>query len=82
MYYLYILRSISKSFIYVGTTRDLNRRLRDHNLGRNKSTQAYRPFVLAHIESFEILSDARKREWSLKCTPTGGKEKKRLAAGG
>jgi len=82
MYYLYILRSVPKGTLYVGTTRDVEKRLRAHNAGRNKSTRPYVPFEVVRAEGFERLCDARKREWYLKCTPAGGKEKKRLAAGG
>ena len=82
MYCVYIIQSLTTGRLYVGTAQDLEKRLRQHNAGYSKSTRAYRPFRLAHVEPFEELSDARKREWYLKCTPAGGKEKKRLIAGG
>ena len=81
-HYVYILRSLPSGTLYVGTARNVEKRLRDHNAGRTKSTRAYRPFKLVRVECFQTLSEARKREWCLKCTPAGGKEKKRLAAGG
>jgi len=80
VYYVYILRSIPRGTLYVGTTRDVEKRLRQHNAGAGKSTAPYRPFELVHTEAYETLSDARKREWHLKCTPAGGKEKSVLAA--
>ena len=82
LYHVYILRSIPKGILYVGTTKDVRKRLRQHNSGYSRSTAAYRPFELVHTESYETLREARKREWYLKCTPAGGKEKQRLAAGG
>ena len=82
MYYLYILRSTTRAFSYIGTTNNLQRRVQQHNLGYSKSTKSYHPFKLVHVEQFESLTEARKREWYLKCTPEGGKEKKRLIAGG
>ncbi len=82
MYYLYILRSIPKGTLYVGTTRDVARRLREHNAGRSRSTAPHRPYELVHVEEYQTLAEARKREWYLKCTPAGGKEKRRLVAGG
>jgi putative endonuclease len=82
MYYVYILQNLARGTLYVGTARSVEKRLRDHNAGRTKSTKAHRPFKLVHVESFETLSEARKRERHLKCTPAGGKEKNRLAAGG
>ena len=82
MHYVYVIRSETKGTLYVGTTRDVQERLRRHNAGRNKSTRAHRPFHVVHVEACETLAEARKREWRLKCTPGGGKEKKRLIAGG
>jgi len=81
-YYVYILRSLSGRATYVGTARNLEHRLRQHNAGYSRSTKAHRPFELVHVEAFDTLSEARKREWELKCTPAGGKDKRRLIAGG
>jgi len=82
MYHVYILRSLKHRFCYVGATKDMQKRLREHNSGRSKATRPYRPLVLVHVESFPTLAQARKREWQLKCTPAGGKEKRRLVGGG
>ena len=80
MYHLYILKSTIKNYSYVGVTNDLKRRLIEHNNGKNKSTASYRPFLLKYSEKYEILSETRKREWFLKCTPQGGKFKKKILA--
>ena len=80
VYHVYILRSIPRGTLYVGTTRDVEKRLRQHNAGAGKSTAPYRPFELVHTEAYATLAAARKREWYLKCTPSGGKEKSALAA--
>jgi putative endonuclease len=66
MIYVYALKSIERNYIYVGMTNDLDRRLSEHNNGENRSTKAYRPFILIYSE---ILSDrmmAREREKFLK----------------
>ena len=81
MHYVYILRSLPKGTLYVGTARDVEKRLQQHNAGYSRSTKASRPFELVHVEAFETLSDARRRERRLKCTPAGGKEKRRLTSG-
>lgn len=87
-HYVYILRSEKTGRLYVGTTRDVTRRLEEHNAGRSRSTKADRPWALTYAESHPDLSAARQREWELKCTPWGGKEKRslteedRAAAGG
>ncbi len=81
VYYVYILRSVPRGTLYVGTTQDVDKRLRDHNAGRSKSTRPHRPFELVHVEQFPSLGEARRREWQLKCSPAGGKEKKQLVGG-
>jgi len=79
-YQVYILRSRSTGQLYVGTTCNLQRRLRAHNAGHSRYTKGRGPWHLIHVEEYAALSEARKREWRLKHTPGGGKEKKRLAA--
>ncbi len=81
MYYVYLLRSVPRGTLYVGTARDVAKRVRQHNAGSSKSTAPYRPLELVHTEAYETLAEARKREWHLKCTPAGGKEKRAIAAG-
>jgi putative endonuclease len=80
MSYLYILKSLKDGNLYTGTCRDeVKGRLQRHNKGLVKSTKSRRPLVLVYEEKFLTLSEARKREWELKCTPWGGKLKKKLA---
>lgn len=39
MHYLYILKSLKDSKLYIGQTSDLRKRLAEHNTGQNKSTK-------------------------------------------
>jgi putative endonuclease len=64
--FVYILRSIRNGRYYIGRTDDLRRRLREHNAGRSRSTKAFQPWELAYSESYDTLSQARKRERYLK----------------
>lgn len=66
MYYVYIIKSLVKNFIYIGHTSNLRKRFKEHNLGKNKSTRNYIPFKLLYYEACNILTDAVKREKSLK----------------
>jgi len=66
MYYVYALKSKVKDWIYVGITSDLDRRLRQHNLGQNKSTKPYLPFELVYSQELPDRPSARKREKYLK----------------
>ena len=62
MYTVYILRSISKSFQYVGMTNDIERRLQEHNSGYSLVTKKYLPFKLVYTEIFPDRKSARVRE--------------------
>jgi len=78
MFYLYIIKSINKDYNYLGVTNNLDRRLSNHNSGFSKSTKPYKPFILFYKEEYQTLPEARKREWFLKCTPEGGKLKRKI----
>ena len=66
MIYVYALKSKSRNYIYVGLTKDLKRRIIEHNAGKNKTTRAYRPFELLYDEIYSNRVEARKREKFLK----------------
>jgi putative endonuclease len=63
---VYAVRSLSRNYIYVGMTNDVSRRLAEHNNGENKSTKAYKPFILIYIEGFPDRVSARMKERYLK----------------
>ncbi len=63
---VYILKSESRLITYVGSTTDINRRLQEHNSGKNTFTRRYIPWVVVYTEEFENLQTARKRERYLK----------------
>ena len=66
MYFVYILKSLKDGKKYTGITNDLNKRVKDHNYGKNISTKTRRPFVLLYSESCKNRVEARKREKYLK----------------
>jgi putative endonuclease len=66
MNYVYVLKSTKDSKLYVGSTTDLKRRLREHNTGKAPSTSFRRPFELIYYEAYRNIEDARNRERSLK----------------
>jgi putative endonuclease len=60
MWFVYVLKSISHPFIYIGSTNDLERRLSEHNAGLTQSTKHYVPF---EIEAFvAVKTEAKARE--------------------
>lgn len=62
MYYTYVLRSKKDGKLYVGFTKDLKRRLEEHNKGAAESTRNRRPLILVYYEASLIEKDAEKRE--------------------
>ena len=66
MIVVYAIKSLLFNYIYVGMTNDLDRRLCEHNNGENRSTKAYKPFILIYSEEFENRALARIREKYLK----------------
>ncbi|MFC1594447.1 GIY-YIG nuclease family protein [Candidatus Omnitrophota bacterium] len=66
MYYIYVIASRSRNYIYVGLSNNMQRRFVEHQQGYNKTTKPYRPFKLVHSEVFKTRIDARKREKYLK----------------
>ncbi|NCN94737.1 GIY-YIG nuclease family protein [Candidatus Wolfebacteria bacterium] len=62
MYFVYILRSRKDNNVYIGITSDIERRLKQHNSGKNLSTKYRTPFDLIYSEKTENRVDARNRE--------------------
>ncbi len=59
-WYVDILKSAKKDFIYVGSTNNLKRRLFEHNGRLVQSTNAYRPLeIVAYIA---VRTERRARE--------------------
>ena len=71
MFYVYILRSRIKERFYIGHTADYVKRLNEHNRGKVKSTKAYLPWEIVHLENFDNKSDAFKREMLIKSYKSG-----------
>jgi putative endonuclease len=66
MYYVYILKSLKDKKLYIGSTNDLRKRIREHNEGRVESTKNRRPMTLPYYEAYKSEKDAREREKQLK----------------
>ena len=66
-YYVYILECADKT-LYVGSTNDLEKRLKVHNTSKFGAhyTKIRRPVVLKYSESLATKSEALKREFALK----------------
>lgn len=69
MQYVYVLFSQKDKRLYVGTTSDIKKRLKNHNSSYVQATKNRRPFRLIYLESYTELSDVKRREKY----PKGGK---------
>ncbi len=59
---VYAISSVSKNYIYVGLTSNINERILRHNSGYEKTTKPYKPFKLIYSEECKNRIDARNRE--------------------
>lgn len=76
MYKVYILRSLKTNKFYVGSTSDINRRLSEHNNGKNKSTKFGIPWALVYSETLPTKQESYKREMQIKSYKGGSAFKK------
>ena len=61
-YIVYILKSKIKQITYVGYTKDIERRLKEHNSGKSRFTSIYKPWEIVYQEEYASEVEARKRE--------------------
>jgi putative endonuclease len=62
MKYLYVIKSEQNGDLYVGITKDIETRLKDHQNGKNRYTKGLRPWNLVLVEEFEDWKKAREKE--------------------
>ena len=63
---VYVIQSEIDGRLYKGMTQDVSKRIRMHNMGKVRSTKAYRPWRLFFEEQCEDSLQARAREIFLK----------------
>lgn len=72
-YFVYAIKSQVDGRIYVGFSSDVEKRLKEHNSGKTKSTKGFRPWNIIYTEECSDRILARELE---KYYKTGiGKEK-------
>jgi putative endonuclease len=62
MWYVYILKSLNSEFMYIGSTNDINRRLKEHNDLKSQSTRTYAPFEIHAYVAVKTETKARVLE--------------------
>jgi putative endonuclease len=76
-YYVNILCSLKDGKYYIGSSEDVEARVRFHNAGLQRSTRHRIPFELVYIETLVYKTVALKREKQIK-SYKGGEAFKRL----
>jgi len=66
MFYTYILKSEKDGKLYTGSTKDLRKRLMQHNKGLSTYTKGRGPFKIIYYEACLLEDKARSRELFLK----------------
>jgi len=66
MWRVYFLKSNKRNWYYVGSTSDLDRRVKEHNQGKVRSTISYLPLKLVHTIECKSEKDARYLEKKIK----------------
>ena len=61
-YFVYVLKSEIDGRLYKGQTTDLEKRVKEHNSGKTKSTKGYVPWKLVYFEKFNLIEKALIRE--------------------
>ena len=62
MYYVYVLKSVKDNKLYIGKTKNLKRRFKEHNNGQVPATKTRRPLKLIFYEAFLDSKDAGRDE--------------------
>lgn len=76
-WFVYVILT-SKGKLYTGISTDPERRFVEHLCDRKKGAKFFRsdsPVVMIHLEEFETMSEALKREIAIKNWPTAKKRK-------
>jgi len=66
MYTVYAINSLTRNYIYVGLTNNLERRFKQHNEKRERTTRSYAPFELLYSKELPDRILARSHEKYLK----------------
>lgn len=62
MFFVYAISSLERNYINVGLTDTIERRIFEHNSGKNNTRKSYRPFALIYSEECATRIEARARK--------------------
>jgi len=72
MVFVYVIECLLDTTLYTGIALDVDRRLKEHNSGKNRFTKGHRPWKIIFTEQHPDWKTARTREKYLKSA--GGKK--------
>ena len=78
MFYTYIIRNIFNKRFYIGVTKNLQRRVQQHNRSKRRSITHFGRYELILYEKYDTLKAARFRERQIKSYKGGNAFKKLL----
>ena len=79
MYYVYILQNLESKRYYIGSTNDLERRLKEHNRGQTKSTKTRGSWRIIYTEEVKTSIEAKRKERLIKSYKGGNAFRKLIA---
>ena len=65
-YHVYVLQSLKDSKYYIGSSLNVEARLRFHNSGLQRSTRNRIPFIIIYVEEYPDKISALAREKQIK----------------
>jgi putative endonuclease len=77
MFHVYVLRN-PDGRLYIGSTSELDARVRQHQAGEAGWTRMHGPWELVHTEAFATLAEAVRRERQLKGGRANSELRRRL----
>ena len=66
MFFIYVIQSLNHLTRYVGNTENIEKRLKEHNMGKCRYTKGRKPWKLIYKEHYQTRAEAMKREKFLK----------------
>lgn len=76
MYYVYILKSLKDKGFYIGCTKNIEKRILEHNKGKTSSLRSRRPLMVVYTEKHDNVNTAYAREKEIKSYKGGNEFKK------
>ncbi|NQV13244.1 MAG: GIY-YIG nuclease family protein [Parcubacteria group bacterium] len=64
--FVYIIRSLKSGHFYVGSTKNVQNRVIEHNLGKTRSTKYRTPWQLVFYKKYDDINKAKRIEYKLK----------------